>query len=149
MLRGSMPAVASGGSRGVRLCLGEMIELNQAAVPDGLRANLDFDETASQQLRTAFKALRRVARAAEQALKHGDPDEFARPLLDCLQPLIDMAPNTHPTRDEIDAVINRPGATRLWNGATWQLIVGLLAQVSSPGLNLSATELFLRVDGMR
>ena len=90
MLHGSMLTVARGGSRGVRLRLGEMIELNQAAVPDALRAHIDFDEATPQQPRTAFKALRRVARPAEQAVRHGDPDEFARPAIDCLRPLVDM-----------------------------------------------------------
>ena len=66
---------------------------NQAAVLDALHAHIDFDETTPQQPRTAFKALRRIARAAEQAVRHGDLDEFARPVLDCLRPLIDMGPD--------------------------------------------------------
>ena len=110
---------------------------------DALHAHIDFDETTFQQPRTAFKALRRIARAAEQALKHGDPDEFARPVLDCLRPLIDMGPEARPSRAEIDAVINRPGATRLWNRATWQLIVGLIHQVGS---NINAIGVLLRID---
>ena len=118
---------------------------NQAAVLDALHAHIDFDETTPQQPRTAFKALRRIARAAEQAVRHGDPDEFARPVLDCLRPLIDMGPDASPTRAEIDAVINRPGATRLWNRATWQLIVGLIRQVGS---NIDATGVILRIDAI-
>ncbi len=145
MLRGSMPTVASGGSRRVRLRIGEMIELNQAAVPDALRANLDFDATTLQQPRAAFKALRRVARATEQAVRHGDPDEFARPAIDCLRPLADMPPNARPTRAEIDAVINRPGATRLWNRATWQLIAALTSMVRS---NWGAIDVVLRIDAI-
>ena len=80
---------------------------------------------------TAFKVLRR--------------DEFARPVLDCLRPLTDMGPEARPSRAEIDAVINRPGATRLWNRATWQLIVGLIHQVGS---NIDATGVILRIDAI-
>ena len=78
---------------------------------------------------TAFKVLRR--------------DEFARPAIDCLRPLIDMPPDARPTRAEIDAVINRPGATRPWNRATWQLVVGLTRQVAS---NIDAIDVVLRID---
>ena len=46
---------------------------------------------------------------------------------------------------EIDAVINRPGATRLWNRATWQLLVGLLRQMGS---NIDATGVIFRIDAI-
>ena len=116
---------------------------NQAAVLDALHAHIDFDETTLQQPRTAFKALRRIARAAEQAVRHGDPDEFGRPTLDCLQPLADMPPEACPTRAEIDAILYRPDAAGLSSRATWQLVVGLSRQAGS---NIDAAGVVLRID---
>ena len=145
MLRGSMLTVAGGGSRGVRLRLGEIIELNQAAVPDGLRANLDFDATTPHQPRAALKSLRRVARAVEQAVRHGDPNKFVPPAIDCLRPLVNMGPNARPTQAEIDAILYRPDAAGLWGKVTWQLIIGLIRQAGS---NIDAVGVVLRIDAI-
>ena len=96
-----------------------------------------------------FRALHRIARAAERALKHGDPDEFAQPAIDCLRPLIGLGPDADLTRAEIDDVIGQPDSIRSWNRSQQQLLEALLEQMSSPGLNFGAIELFLRVDGIR